>query len=155
MTDAEFNFSLNKTVRMWGAIAVREFLKSQRKYKMHEGELSRSFRVKITNDAAGKPSRIQMEFLYHGRFVDMGVGKGVKLENVNGNREVWVAAGRKKGTGKNLRHPKKWYSPVMYREFQRLSEILAKRYAIQVSNIIELKNVDGGSGRADRYEVKL
>lgn len=151
----KLNYRLERTVRAWGGITVKEFIKAMRKRRIREGDLYKSFRVKLEKNSEGRPVKVVMEFLFYGRFVDMGVGRGVKLENVKGNREVWRAMSKKDRKGKSNRYPKKWYSPVMYREFQRLSEILLKVYAINVSNIIELKNIDIKGGRVDRYIVNI
>jgi hypothetical protein len=100
--------------------------------KMHLGELYRSFTRKMDYGSDGMPTRITIGFMFHGRFVDMGVGNGVKMEDIKTNREIYRNLSRAGRAGKKPRKSKKWYSPVMYREYQRAAEILAGKYGIEI-----------------------
>ena len=99
---------------------------------LHLGELYRSFTRRTTIGSDGMPTRVTIGFWYHGKFVDMGVGRGVKLENVKTMREIWSNKSRADRKGQKRRRPKKWYSPVMYHEYQRAAEILAGKYGIEI-----------------------
>jgi hypothetical protein len=70
------------------------------------------------------------EFLIHGRFVDMGAGKGArKLETREGNRQLLS-----KGKG---RRPKKWYSRAFWGRLNDLQGVLG--YRMMESSIDSVK----------------
>ena len=59
-------------------------------------------------------------FRYYGRFVDMGVGKGITLEDI--------------GVGNRV--PKRWYSGVIYSEVKKLAKLMALDLAFEVNKQI-------------------
>lgn len=123
---------LRTTITKWAEITIHELRQSMvKKYIGQSGDLYKSFQYKVFTDTNGNPTRVSIGFEYHGRFVDMGVGKGTRLENVKSNAEIWRYAAKNKRS-KNPRRPKKWYSPTMYREYQRAAEILAAKYGIEI-----------------------
>lgn len=130
---------LQFTLKKWMKITIDELRKSllEKRVREYSGDLYRSFTGKIYYGADGMPSRVTIGFMFHGRFIDMGVGRGVKMENVKSNLQAWRAftrgeraLGRKAGL--EPRKPKKWYSPTIYREYQRAAEILAGKYGIEI-----------------------
>jgi hypothetical protein len=125
--------NLEFTVSEWARYTVWALRVEMVKRKVGKtGALMRSFEYRMKKGPTGTPSGVTLGFLYHGKFVDMGVGKGVKLENVKGNAEVWRAMTRDERVGRNRRRPKKWYSRTMYYEYQRLAEILRDKYALAI-----------------------
>jgi hypothetical protein len=123
---------LRNTITKWAEITIHSLRQSMvNKYIGQSGDLYKSFQYKVFTDTNGNPTRVSIGFDYHGRFVDMGVGKGIKLENVKSNAEIWRYAAKNKRS-KNPRRPKKWYSPTMYHEYQRAAEILAAKYGIEI-----------------------
>ena len=124
---------LTETMYAWANITINELRLSmiRRGVGTSSGELYKSFQSKLFTDGAGNPTRITIGFMYHGKFVDMGVGKGTRLENVKSNAEIWRFAAKNKRS-KNPRRPKKWYSPTMYKEYQRAAELLAGKYGIEL-----------------------
>lgn len=136
---------LRQTMEKWARITIKELRQSMvNMYIGQTGNLYKSFEYKLQTDAAGMPTKITIGFWYHGRFVDMGVGNGIKLENVKSNREVWAGMSKSARKGKTPRKPKKWYSPVIYHEYQRAVEILRGKYAIELparfENILSIKD---------------
>lgn len=126
------------TIVKWADITIKEFQKEMIKRNMSRNRLYRSFTYNIKYNSNGLPSEVSIGFLFHGRFVDMGVGKGVKLEDVKSNVEVWRSLSRKekRKTGKP-RFRKPWYSKRAYREFMVLNSILQKQFGLSASNTIE------------------
>jgi len=61
-------------------------------------------------------NQIKLQYDYYGMFVDMGVGNGASLSNQKQTR----------------RRPKKWYSPTIWREVAKLSELLMSEHAINL-----------------------
>lgn len=123
---------LAETLHAWANITINELKWQMAMNMVHLGSLYRSFTKKLEFGPDGSPKRVTIGFLYHGRFIDMGVGKGVKLENIKGNREIWRASSAAQRNNLNKRRPKKWYSPTIYKEYQRAAEILSKKYAIEI-----------------------
>jgi hypothetical protein len=134
---SELSLAINDTMKAWAKIAVFELKKSIALNKVGSSpnstkELFRSFTHNVTTDGNGAPKKVTIGFLYHGKFVDMGVGKGQKVEDIKSNRETWAALSRREKSGKKRRKPVKWYSPIMYHEYQRAAEILAEKYGLKV-----------------------
>lgn len=77
--------------------------------------LLNSFSSEIVTAANGDIDKITFAFVFYGRFVDMGVGKGVPISLV--------------GTPGIKRKPRKWYSPMFSSQVKALSEILAQKYS--------------------------
>jgi predicted helicase len=125
-------YELQETLSKWSYITINELKLSMARNKMHLGELYRSFTRKMDIGSDGMPTRVTIGFMFHGRFVDMGVGNGVKMEDIKTNREIYRNLSRAGRAGKKPRKPKKWYSPVIYREYQRAAEILAGKYGIEI-----------------------
>ena len=68
----------------------------------------------VVSNANGDIAKIEFAFHYYGKFVDMGVGKGIPLGVAGLN---------------NKRVAKKWYSPSFAHQVKRLAEIMAEKYA--------------------------
>lgn len=134
LTDEQrLGFLLTNTVKQWAKITIKELRQSLKNKNVGKtGDLYRSFRYVIFSDSDGVPTRVTIGFDYHGKFVDMGVGNGMKIENQKTNREIWRNMSRTEKRGYNIRRPKKWYSPTMYKEYQRLAEILTGKYKIEI-----------------------
>ena len=93
-------------------------------------ELIRSIKSNVFGGEMA-PEKIVLSYLMRGKFVDMGVGKGQKLGDIKGNREVLAAAGLKG------RRAKKWYSKTIYAETNKLADILKNNYGKQATNMIK------------------
>lgn len=135
MSEDSFNslpYELQETLSKWSYITINELKLSMASKGMHLGELYRSFTRSISYGADGMPTKVSIGFLYHGKFVDMGVGNGQKMESIKSNREVWINMSKAARKGHKRRAPKKWYSPTMYHEYQRAAEILAGKYGIEI-----------------------
>jgi hypothetical protein len=125
-------------VAQWAHITIREFQFEMVRKGISINRLYKSFTYNLKMGSNGMPSEISIGFLYHGRFVDMGVGKGVKMEDIKGNIEVYRnLSGKQKKTASKPRRPKRFYSPVAYREFAILSRILAQEFNMGISNVLE------------------
>lgn len=92
------------------------------------GKLLNSFTYTIHTQANGNPELIRFAFNYYGKFVDMGVGRGVTLETVEFS----------------TRKPKPWYSKVFWGQFQKLKELMVDKYQMKstMSILTEIENKD-------------
>lgn len=111
------------TVKAWADIVIQRFESRIVKLNVVEtSELLKSFTSQVTLDAAGDPVKIVFTFLYYGIFPDMGVGKGVKYDQVSGSN----------------RQPKPWYSKQLAAEVSKLGRIMAEKYGVRAQNAIRL-----------------
>ncbi|MFE2861629.1 hypothetical protein [Sphingobacterium multivorum] len=79
-------------------------------------------------------SEVLTKFAMYGRFVDMGVGKGVKAYERHTNRENRIGAERYGArVGYQPRRAKKWLNRRKMAEVYRLREILAEKIAGQLT----------------------
>jgi hypothetical protein len=99
--------------------------------------LEESFRHEVISNA-GNPAQVSFGFLFYGRFVDMGVGRGTSLEDVKENAISRALEGK---NAFNARKPKPWYGKTFHAERIRLAEILAQKYARKAALTI-VENMD-------------
>lgn len=88
------------------------------------GRLKDSFTRHLVYGGEGDLKSIQISFEMYGAFVDMGVGRGQKIEDVKENRNQWS-----KILGEqSKRKPKKWLSKTVYAESLKLIDLLSDHY---------------------------
>lgn len=120
------NTNIELTVEAWADIVIQNWHDKIDKLNINRTyDLYNSFIHHIITNANGNIARIEFSFNYYGKFVDMGVGSGVSLNDI----------------GVSSRRPKRWYSPVMYREIKRLAEIMAEKFARKGALAI-IENID-------------
>ncbi len=108
------NTNIGLTVEAWADIVIERWeQKIERLGIMSTGALLRSFYHTVQTQANGDPELIIFTFEYYGKFVDMGVGRGVTVEQVESSN----------------RRPKYWYSKVFFSQLEKLKDILAAKYA--------------------------
>lgn len=123
------NQNISLTVEAWAKIVIERWeLQMARAGVRGTGKLLNSFMYTIHSQANGNPELIQFAFNYYGKFVDMGVGRGVTLETVETTN----------------RKPKPWYSKVFWGQFQKLKELMVEKYQIKstMSIITEIEKND-------------
>jgi hypothetical protein len=126
MQSPQTKLSEGEVAEAWAKNTIIKWKKKLTSNKIGDtGTLLKSFKYNVLASAQGNVLKITLLFEYYGRFVDMGVGKGVKIGDVK------ESAGSRKLSGKmlgNRRRPKKWYSKTFHAEVMKLSEIFAKEY---------------------------
>lgn len=101
-------------------VLVERWRKNLVKYNIgHEGDLDASFTKRAT--ASDGVIKGRANFEYYGRFVDLGVGKGVKLSEAGGRLALTSSR-----PGARRRRPKKWFSGTWAYERRRLAEVYQK-----------------------------
>lgn len=97
------------------------------------GALERSITGQMLQNG-GNISEVLTKFAMYGRFVDMGVGKGVKAYERYTNSQNRIGAER---YGARVHHeprrPKKWLNRRKMAEVYRLRELLAEKIAGQLT----------------------
>ena len=122
------NLSILEAVDWWAFYTVRIWQeKITRKFRIGvSGHLENSFSHRTTGHSEDENIKVMFQFLYYGKFVDMGVGRGTNISQVKENRTSRMLMGKMLG---NQRIPKKWYSKTLFAETATLKEILAREYA--------------------------
>jgi len=123
------NTNMKLTVEAWADIVIERWeQKIRRSGVYHTGKLVQSFSQMVRTQANGNPDLIQFAFGYYGRFVDMGVGRGVPYDRVHLSN----------------RRAKPWYSKTFFSQLEKLKEILEEKYGLkaQYSIIQEIKNME-------------
>lgn len=116
-----------RLVSEWARIAIERLQAALEKKKIGvTGELFNSFKRELEN-AGGDVGAVIIKFLMYGRFVDMGVGNGLKAYERKTNKAKLVGA-RAYGANVsyNSRQPKRWYSKTKASETWRLQELLIR-----------------------------
>ena len=108
------NTNLGLTVQAWADIVIERWETKIARLKIgSSGQLIKSFHQHVQAQANGNPELITFTFEYYGKFVDMGVGRGVKIEDVSSSN----------------RRPKQWYSKVFFSQLEKLKDILVEKYS--------------------------
>ena len=112
------NIDLKLTLEAWAEFVVEKWLVKMQTMRIGSSyQLADSFVHQVIMDAGGNPQKIDFMFNYYGKFVDMGVGKGRKLDSA------------KVITTINSRRSKPWYSKTFASQVTVLNRILAEKYA--------------------------
>ena len=126
MQPTQPKLSEREIAEAWARITIIKWKKKLASNRIGDtGNLLRSFKYNVLASAQGNVLKITLLFEYYGRFVDMGVGKGVKIGDVKESAASRKLSGKMLG---NRRRPKKWYSKTFHAEVMKLSEIFAKEY---------------------------
>jgi hypothetical protein len=122
------NTNLALTIEAWAAIVVERWeRKIQQLGIYHTGKLINSFTHYVNTQANGNPDKITFAFEYYGKFVDMGVGRGVKLGAIE----------------TSTRTAKPWYSKIFWGQFLKIKEIMVEKYQIK-SQLTIITSVEQG-----------
>jgi|SRR5690606_4187884 len=114
-----------RIVSEWARIAIERLQAALDKKKIGvTRELFNSFKREL-EAAGGDVEAVIIKFLMYGRFVDMGVGNGIKAYERKTNKANLVGA-RAYGADVSYvaRQPKRWYSKTKAAETWRLQELL-------------------------------
>lgn len=137
MTDIKEQLDI---VNGWAKVTITAWRENIVKMKIgNTQDLYNSFVEHVINQANGDKIKIEFAFKYYGKFVDMGVGKGVKIGDVKENSTSRRLEGKMTG---NRRRAKKWYTKELRHQVLRLEELLSEKYGRQVQNMIT-ENIKG------------
>lgn len=115
------------TVEEWAEIVVKIWEEKMLQLEISDTfQLANSFAFHVIGNAGGDVQRIEFAFNYYGKFVDMGVGRGIKLEDrYFGSKRI----------------SKPWYTKTFMREVRKLKFILAEKYG-HLGAISIVENID-------------
>ena len=115
-------------IRQWAEVTIRIWIEKIRALNIsNTNELLNSFTHHIYTNSDGSAAKIEFAFRYYGKFVDMGVGRGVSLSEA--------------GSPGFVRKPKPWFSSVFLLEVRKLANMTAELYGEQSALLIAM-NVD-------------
>lgn len=135
----EKNTSNNQhLITEWCRITIERFNEAIDKHGIGiSGDLKSSIVSSIIAGSDGNIAAIELKFLYYGRFVDMGVGKGVPIGSASGKADYFNFRSAGGQLHNYNRQAKPWYSPKKVREISRLEAILAQFYGYKTINVFE------------------
>lgn len=119
-------FNSEDFARKWAEVTVDRLHQALDKFDIGklDGELWKSIVSEVVANN-GDVEKVITKFLTYGRFVDMGVGRGVPIGGAGTSQ--FSAARNDDGTLKQYRRrPKPWYSRTYYSEVQRFAELYAR-----------------------------
>ena len=129
ITVEELAIARINTLNYWGRYTISDLQKSIRiKNIGRSHNLINSLKYNVHPESNGN-AKIIFEFIYYGRLLDMGVGRGRKIEDIKSNRAVYNAISQK-----NKNH--KWLSKVAYTNIAALKNIMQEKYGEDVQNLI-------------------
>lgn len=111
----------------WGESTANKLYFSIEKLEIgRSGHLENSIRFKVTDSNGAFAGRIEFLFKDYGRFVDMGVGRGVPIGSLKElGRSRFLNKRVKTGQLKSYRRGgKKWYSKTAYGNISKLHDQL-------------------------------
>ncbi len=124
LPDVVFEATMENTMREFIKFTQEKFEKSVKQLDVrHEGDLFDSFRRSISARSGTVMGSIRFNF--YGRFVDMGVGKGVTLIEKQTGRGLTP----NRSPSRITREPKLWFSPVWASERNKFGKVLARDVA--------------------------
>jgi hypothetical protein len=125
--------NLRHTARSWAIITIKELGKALKKKRIGKsGELERSLAYVIKGNPAKANFRVEIITLKYGAFVDMGVGRGVRLGDRRDHSTVSKLLGSKR-----IRRPKKWYAGTIYGQSKRLGELVHGKLSDKAVNVVD------------------
>lgn len=127
----DINYKVNKrgTLEKWAKYTVADWQRKQKELKMGDSmKLYQSFAYHVILAANGDFGKVKFLYQYYGMFSDMGVGKGVSLNEVKDLSSSRRLEGQLLG---NRRRPKKWYTKPLAYQVKRLAEIMRDVYGEQ------------------------
>lgn len=95
-------------------------------------KLRNSFRYRLYFDSNRRIQRITLEHKFAGLFVDLGVGRGVKLDDIGYQKIGRTLLGRKVGQ----RRAKRWYLKTIYGQTIRLMNIVTQQRGDEFTVIV-------------------
>jgi hypothetical protein len=138
--------SQEELVQQWLAITVDRFKKSivKERIRNYSGSesLINSFITQLKTAGGGSAAAALIKFKAAGRYVDMGVGRGVPIGSQKAKADFLKYRNRKGQLHRYSRKAKKWYGKTLASETMRLGELMAEHFGINAVQLIEsaLKN---------------
>lgn len=113
----------------WLDITVERFVANMRRLKIENtGTLLASFKKEVIGAAEGDQFRIRLSYALYGKFVDMGVGRGMGAGLRKGDDGFSQVRNSRGQLRRKARKARPWYSKEVYAQTKRLSELMLDLY---------------------------
>ena len=113
----------------WLDITVERFVANMRRLNIeHTGTLLVSFKKEVIGAAEGDQFRIRLSYALYGKFVDMGVGRGLGAGLRKGDDGYDRLRNSRGQLRRKARKARPWYSTEVYAQTKRLSELMLDLY---------------------------
>jgi len=121
---------ISQTIEQWAEVAIDKFHQALDDYGISklDGALWRSLAYELVRNG-GDIDKVLIRFKQYGRFVDMGVGRGVPI-GARGTAAFEKARNENGQLKRYGRKAKPWYSKTKTREVGILRAILVRDYGI-------------------------
>jgi hypothetical protein len=114
--------------KKWLDITISNFIDNMRKLRIQDtGALMASFQQQVVGSAEGR-LQLRLSYALYGKFVDMGVGRGMGA-GVRQGDDGYDRLRRNRGQlRRHTRKPRNWYSRELSYQTKRLSELMLDLY---------------------------
>lgn len=142
MADQKNTPSQYEIATEWLRISIERFQKAIEKsgVGMERKNLFNSFISSIEKDSDGMVQRALIRFKFYGRYVDMGVGRGVPIGSRAAKMDYYKYRNNKGQLLNYGRKPKKWYSKTLAAQSKKLSELMSQHFGIKAIQVLEASN---------------
>lgn len=131
-TPVELKFDVRELAQKWSEFTVDKLHDALDKYNIGklDGALWKSIQDQVVANG-GDVEKVITRFLQYGRFVDMGVGRGVPIGGA-GTKQFSNARNNDGTLKRYARKPRPWFSKTYYHETQRFAELYAQAFQKQI-----------------------
>ncbi|MGI4870678.1 MAG: hypothetical protein ACRYFX_05800 [Janthinobacterium lividum] len=113
----------------WLDITVERFVANLRRLRVQDtGALLASFRTDVIGAAQGDQLRLRLSYALYGKFIDMGVGRGMGAGVKKGDDGYDRIRNSRGQFRRKKRQARPWYSTEMAHQTHRLAELVLDLY---------------------------
>jgi len=117
-----------EVAKKWLDITITRFIENMRQLRIHNtGALMASFQQQVVGSAEGR-LQLRLSYALYGKFVDMGVGRGMGAGVRQGNDGYDRIRKTRGQLRRHTRKPRNWYSRELSHQTKRLSELMLDLY---------------------------
>lgn len=115
--------------RQWLDVTVERFVANMRRLRIQDtGALMASFKKEVIGTAGADQLRLRLSYALYGKFVDMGVGRGMGAGVRKGDDGYDRVRNSRGQLRRRQRKARDWYATEMTYQTYRLSELLLDLY---------------------------
>ncbi|WP_400194041.1 hypothetical protein [Hymenobacter sp. B81] len=122
----------------WLDFTVENFVENMRKLRIRNtGALMASFQKQVIGTATGQ-LQLRLSYALYGKFVDMGVGRGMGAGVRRGDDGFDRIRNSRGQLRRRQRKARKWYAKEIYAQTKRLSELMSELHGqILISTVAD------------------
>lgn len=117
-----------EVAKKWLDITISRFIDNMRRLRIQDtGALMASFKQQVVGSAEGR-LQLTLSYALYGKFVDMGVGRGMGAGIKKGDDGYDRVRKTRGQLRRHTRKPRNWYSREIGYQTKRLSELMLDLY---------------------------